>query len=168
MFWILVLLLFIGILFFLMEILLPYGLSFLAGVIVIGFGAWLAFRHFDPGLGMLYLLAAGLISGGAAWWLFSSGERLLALPPPSPDTAPPPQADTDRRPPIGALVDVVQPLRPTGTILWNGRRHAARSLIQEAESPIGARVRVTDYDSTFVVVEPLRDDPARPEPPPHA
>ena len=155
MFWIIALLLLIGIFLMMLEIVLPYGLSFIAGLCVIGLSCYLAFREYSPGEALIYVVAAAALSGGCAYYIFRSEIRLTALqtPPPPPREVPADQQPHER-PGVGEIVEVVQVLRPTGTVRWQNHRFPARSVRQEEEVEVGASVRVKGHDSSYLLVEP--------------
>lgn len=68
-----------------------------------------------------------------------------------PRREPPREPQTEPR--VGDEARVAQPLRPTGTIVWAGRRLSARSLTPERETPIGAVVVIHGADSIYYLVE---------------
>ncbi len=155
MFWIIALLLLVGIFLMMLEIVLPYGMSFIAGLCVIGLSCYLAFRAYSPGEALIYVVAASALSGGCAFYIFRSGIRLTAqqTPPPPPREVPADEQARER-PGVGEIVEVVQVLRPTGTVRWRNHRFPARSARQEEEVTVGVTVRVKGHDSSYLIVEP--------------
>lgn len=155
MFLAIVLLLFIGILLLVLEIVVPFGLSFIAGLGVIGFSTYLCFQYFPPGLATLYLIGAIIASGACAYYIYRSGIRWTALSPPRSFRAKQAQASqAQERPQVGEIIKVIQPLRPTGTVLWRNHRFPARSLQPECETEVDALVEVKGYDSIYLLVNP--------------
>lgn len=150
MFWVIVLLLFLGIMLILLEVVVPHGISIIAGVLVIGYSGYLCYQLYGPGRGGLYVLVSSLLATGAAVHVFRSGLRWMALPPRSQSAA----ATHGVYPALGEWLKVIQPLRPTGTVEWQGRRFPARSLRPEIESRIGEEVQLKDQDSIYLLVEP--------------
>jgi membrane-bound ClpP family serine protease len=136
---------------------LPHGLSYILGLTVIGISGFVCIKEYGWGLGSLYLTIALVVSVLVGVSLFRSGIRWLSLAPPKPAKA---QARPDEPsdPPLGELVQVVQPLHPTGTVLWQGRRLPARSLRAERESAVGEAVAVRGRDSIYLLVEPAESD----------
>jgi membrane-bound ClpP family serine protease len=150
MFWTILLLLFLGLVLILLEVLLPYGISFIAGVFVIGVAVYKLYQE-DPRSGMALLMVALPVAGGLAWYVFRSGIRLVSLEPPAADPTP-------AGPPDGASVTVSQTLRPTGTVTWEKGRYAARTVQIETEIPAGRRVRVVGRESIYLLVKPEDGD----------
>lgn len=162
MFWLIFLLLVAGLILILLEAVVPHGLSMIAGLIVIGFSLYVAVRQdWSPQLTALYMVLALVFASGTAWLTLRSGVGLIALRPPG-GTA------VAEGPNVGEELQVIQPLRPTGSVLWQGRRLAARSLRPEVETPVGQSVVLRDRDSIYLLVEPLsRPTEGRPGEPPH-
>lgn len=143
---------FLGCLALVLEVLLPFAISATLGLILIGLSCYLAFRVGSPTTGVLYTSMALIISLLLTRTTVRSSLRWMKLGPPKKTNVPlaPPE---EKRPRLGDLARVVQPLRPTGSVEWNGRRLAARSLSPERESPIGQMVRIQGQDSIFLLVE---------------
>lgn len=163
MFWLIVLLLFIGIILIILEAVVPHGLSVLAGVGVIAVSVFLCYREYGVQLGTIYLVISLLLSFSAAFVMLKSSIRLLALQPSEEreresESGEEPKAPASNEPLVGEWLRVTQPLRPTGTVEWRGRRYPARSLRPELEIPVGARVRLHDHDSVYLLVDLGEDD----------
>jgi membrane-bound ClpP family serine protease len=150
---IIILLFMFGLIAILLEALLPYGISAAVGFILMGISAWLAYQEAGPSLGTLYLFISFSVSAILLRVITRYGLRAMTLRPPKPLTDPASETRDDEQPTIGSFATVIQPLRPTGAIEWKGRRYAARSLVPETETPVGARVILRRRDSTFWVVE---------------
>lgn len=160
MFWLIVLLLFIGIILIILEAVVPHGLSVIAGVGVIAVSVYLCFKSYGMQLGTIYLVISLLLSFSAAFVMFKSSIRFLALHPwdEREREAGEPKPAEATEPLLGEWLRVTQPLRPTGTVEWRGRRYPARSLRPELEIPVGARVRLHDHDSVYLLVDLGEDD----------
>lgn len=156
-----------------LEAILPFGISAIIGILLMGVAGYLAFEEFGPGRASIYLLLAtgasiALLRIVAVW-----GNQRMALTPMARRTPPPPTPTGPTEPAVGELVRVVQPLRPTGSIEWNERRFSARIIRQEIEVPSGASVVVRGRDSIFFLVDlapetqpaPPQDTPLRPSGP---
>jgi membrane-bound ClpP family serine protease len=154
MFWTVLVLLFVGFVVMFLEVLLPYGISFTVGLGIVALAVTLMFRH-DPQTGALLLILALPTAGIAAWWIFRFGIKLAVLGPPKPGSAVVPDGGD---PENGADVSVCQTLRPTGAILWNHKRLAARTVQVERELGVGAQVRVVGRESIFLLVEPIPEN----------
>lgn len=158
MFWVVVFLLFFGIMLILAEVIVPHGISIVAGLLVIAGSIFICYKTYGPGLGTIYMIVSVAFAGIASYFVFRSGISFLALHPPRPEggaaPAAPAQNGGEERPAPGALLRVSQPLRPTGTVEWRGRRFPARSLRPERESAVGEQVRLCDWDSIYLLVEP--------------
>lgn len=154
MFWVALLLLVIAIFLILLEVVAPFGISFFGSVILIGLATYLMWQH-DPEKGLFFLIIAAPLAAFMAYWVFRRGIDWMTLGPPKPD--PEIQVKSvpeEERPNKGETVKVVQPLHPTGTVIWNKRRLAARTLRPEIESKIGEMVVVRGMDSIYLLVEP--------------
>lgn len=156
MFWVIVLLLFFSVILILLEIILPYGISMVIGLLVLGLSIYL-FREHDPQTWGWYTLVATGLALGAAVYVLKSGVSLLTLKPVDPPEPPERAATEDAAtwPRVGDQVEAVQPLRPTGTVLWEGRRYPARCTRYEVTVPVGAKLKVTGLDSTYLLVVPV-------------
>ena len=153
----LLILLIIGIVLILLEAVLPHGISFLVGVGVIGFSIYLCFRESGPAAGIFYFLLALSMAGTAVFFSMKAGMKMLTLRPPKSLKTPPAEKgrkDEEPWPKVGQEVEVVQPLHPTGTVIWEDRRFPARTIEPEHESKVGDRVRVQGRDSIYVIVDP--------------
>ena len=153
-----ILLFLFGVFAIILEVALPFGISAALGVAVIAFSGYLAVQAAGPVGGTIYLVIALFIVTFTAYWSIRSGLRLIRLKSLNPDDsarADGEDADADYSdgPPIGALAAVVQPLRPTGTIEWEGRRLSARTIHPEQELAVGSTVRVVERDSIYFIVE---------------
>lgn len=149
-----ILLLFIvGIVAILMETVLPYGVSATIGGIAIVGSFYLAFTNFPVPLAMIYCFAALVVAAIIVRFAVKMGFRRMTLAPPSASEEDGPvvgaDAPLDELPEAGDFAEVVQPLRPTGTIRWKGQRLPAKSVQTEKEVPKGAKVRIEGLDSIF-------------------
>lgn len=158
----LILVLFIvGIVAILMEAVLPYGVSAAIGSIAIVASFYLAFTNFPVPLAMIYCLAALVVAVVIVRFAIKMGfsRMTLAPPPPSEEDGPVVRSDAPpaELPEVGDIAEVVQPLRPTGTIRWKGQRLSAKSVQTEKEVPKGARVRIEGLDSIFWQVREITD-----------
>lgn len=151
MFWLIVLLLFVGIILIILEAVVPHGLSVIAGLAVIAISVYVCYFSYGPQLGTIYLVISIFLSATAAYIVFRSSIRFLALHPAESKTTPKSGAN---EPALGEVLRVTQPLRPTGTVEWRGRRFPARSLRPEIEVPVGAQVHLRDHDSVYLLVDP--------------
>jgi membrane-bound ClpP family serine protease len=159
----------IGILFLLgifaifFEAVLPFGVSAVFGFLVIFFSGYLAVTTYGPALGALYCVIATVAALVVARLAIRSGLSWLALKPkilrdPGRNALAP-----SREPALGDRARVVQPLRPTGAIQWEGQRLSARALQLEREISIGAEVVIRGKDSIFwLVEEPPKPDAIEP------
>lgn len=157
MWWLILLLLMFGVALIILEILVPYGLAAIAGGIVIVASMIICFQTYGLEMGLLYSLVGLLIGVIACVVVFRKGVLWLSLKPasdlpPEWETAGPPK----RLPSAGELAQVIQPLRPTGTIVWQNRRLPARTLKPEMELKRGATVQIKGSDSIYILVEPAR------------
>ena len=151
--WVIILLLVVGLTLIMLEAVLPYGVSATVGIACIVGSVYYAFVQFGPELGVVYLLLLAPTAGGILWIAVRIGKRTLSLGLP-PESGAGPRPEALEPPPVGDLAEVVQPLRPTGTVRWNERNWPARSLRPERPIEIGRRVRVRGYDSVYILVEP--------------
>lgn len=149
-----------------LEVVLPFGVSATLGFIAIGASGYIAVTQEGPVKGALYCVMALAVAIVVARFSIKSGLKAMELKPPGrgrrgktrAGAAP---ASAAKDPPRGALARVIQPLRPTGAIEWEGKRLAARTAQPEIECPRGATVRIKGRDSTFWVVEKV--EPGRGE-----
>lgn len=155
MFWLIVLLLFMGIILIILEAVVPHGLSVIAGLAVIATSVYLCYYAYGPQLGTIYLVISLFLSATAAYIVFRSSIRFLALRPADPK--PNPKASA-AEPQVGEVLRVTQPLRPTGTVEWRGRRFPARCLRPEIELPVGAEVQLRAHDSVYLLVDPADEE----------
>jgi membrane-bound ClpP family serine protease len=153
------LLLFVGLLAVVMEAVLPFGISLILGFgLIIGSG-WLAIEEFGMAMGITYCLMALAASIILLRITIRSGLDWMRLNPPHPSPSTPAvqgareTATSQAQPHMGDWAQVVQPLRPTGTIEWRSQRFAARSLHVEKEIPIGRDVVIRGQDSIYLLVE---------------
>lgn len=156
MFWVIVLLLFLGIILIILEAVVPHGLSVIAGLGVISVSIYLCYKGYGAQLGSIYLVISAFMAFSAAFVVFRSSIRYMALHPQ--DKGGGSAKRSGNEPPVGEWLRVIQPLRPTGTVEWQGRRFPARSLRPEVEVPVGARVRLQDYDSVYLLVDSGDED----------
>jgi len=148
------LLFFLGCIAIMLEALLPAAISATLGLVLIGLSCYLAFRETSVLTGMLYTFMALIVSLLLTRTTVRSGIKWFNLKPPK-KMDPPINSKQSERPRLGDLATVVQPLRPTGTVEWHGRRFAARSLRPERELPAGRNVRIQGQDSIFLLVEEI-------------
>jgi membrane-bound ClpP family serine protease len=153
-----ILLLFVfGVFAILAEAVLPFGIAMTFGFIAILGSGYLAYNDGGPVLGTVYMIVSVILAVSIARFTLKYGLSWLRLRPPKrTDAGSAWRSDRDtprRSPEPGDLAEVVQPLRPTGTIEWEERRFAARTLQPEHELAIGSKVKIVDRDSTFYLVE---------------
>ncbi|MBI3735263.1 hypothetical protein HY256_01975 [Candidatus Sumerlaeota bacterium] len=160
----LVILLFvIGFFLIFFEALVPHGISVFPGIILVLLSGYLAIAEFGWAVGMIYCLMALAIALVLVRLTIRSGIRALRLQPPKrkPPASPAPGLNDEEAPAgpnIGDRAKVVQPLRPTGTIEWNGKRFPARTISPERESPAGTQVQIKGRDAAYLVVEEIVPD----------
>lgn len=152
----------IGIFLIVLEAIVPFGLAAIAGVGIIAFSVYLAFTNFSLTIAILYCVVALVVALLVVRYSIRYGLDFMSLAPPAmkknrPITT---QTPMDREPAMGDVVKVIQPLRPTGSIEWEHRRLAARTLRPEKITPVGAHVRIAGKDSTFWLVEEVAADAA--------
>jgi len=158
MFWLILILLFFGIFLILIEVYAPHGISMIAGLGVIIYSIYLCYTQ--PGvsvhLATVYMLGALVVAGGAAYYALKTGMKFLVFKEIKPAKG---QSDTNgtvsSQPALGQVVEVVQPLHPTGTVIWEGSRLPARTLRPENESKTGEKVIIRGTDSIYLLVEPV-------------
>ncbi len=157
------LLFFLGCIAIVLEVILPFAISATLGLLLIGLSCYIAFKETSFMTGLLYTFMALVASLILTRSTVRSSMRLLNLKPPKkPAQAVIAETGSDQRPDrprLGDLARVVQPLRPTGSVEWEGRRIAARSLRPEHEVPVGRTVRIEGQDSTFLLVEEQDESP---------
>lgn len=158
MFWLILILLLFGIFLMMIEVYAPHGISMIAGLGVIAYSCYLCYT--EPGvsvqLATVYMAGALAVAAGAAFFIMRTGMRLLVFKGIRPDKGKLPDGlPVASQPGLGQLVEVVQPLHPTGTVLWEGNRLPARTLRPEIESPVGEKVVVRGRDSIYTLVEPV-------------
>lgn len=141
-----------------LEVVLPFGISATLGFVAIGVSGYIAVTQEGPVKGALYCVMALAVAIVVARFSIKSGLKAMELRPPggrrrAKTRAGGASASAAKVPPTGALARVIQPLRPTGAIEWEGKRYAARTVQPEIECPRGATVRVKARDSTFWLVE---------------
>jgi membrane-bound ClpP family serine protease len=154
---ILIFLLFIvGMILIIIEMITPHGISAFVGAGLIIFSCYLAVQRFGVEAGILYSVMAFGLASAISWLVLKNGINFLRLPPPrkskNPTPPPGPTAST-ADPAVGDILRVVQPLRPTGTVEWNGRRFAARAINPHEEYGVGEAVVLRDRDSIYLIVE---------------
>ncbi len=152
-----VVLLLLGLILIALEAALPYGVSAIIGLLMLALSIYYSFLIWGPAHGMLVLILVIPAVTGVLWLAIRHGKSAMALKPA--EDEPPPEVDPER-PPLGQVLEVVQPLRPTGSVRWQGRLLAARSLRQELRLDAGREVVVRGHDSIYVLVEPA-DPPSR-------
>ncbi len=159
------LLIFVGVFALFLEAALPHGLSFLIGFGLISLAAYLSYQDVGVVMAVLYCFAGIAVSSFLSYKIFRTSLRQFALSPPKKKTGQDSNLsqsqgldESERTPQIGDAARVVQPLRPTGSVEWEGRRLAARANSPEKEIPAGATVRIRGKDSSFYVVEEPRDE----------
>ncbi len=156
MFWLILLLMLVAVGMMMMEVMLPFGISMMMGLILLGGAILMAFYAFGPERGMVYLIMGGLVAGGSVWWVMRRGTSLMALKPDrGGELGPGSGGGGEVDPPEGARARVIQPLRPTGMVQWEGRRYSARSLRPEKTLASGREVSVRGRDSIYLLVEPV-------------
>ena len=149
-----VLLFSLGVLAILLEVTLPYGIAATLGGILILFSGYLAIVQYGAVIGSFYCVVAATVAFFVARLTIKSGLKRLTLRPTVGRRTDPSQTSVASvNPPMDAAAEVVQPLRPTGTIEWSDHRLPARSLHPEKEIPIGAEVRIKGKDSIYWLVE---------------
>jgi membrane-bound ClpP family serine protease len=152
-FWIIVILLILGIALIFMEVFVPFGISLVCGLGLIFWSWYLCYQNTDNfPIALIWMTFSGLVAGGSVWWVWRSGMKLITLAPPDAGDG------QDERPVVGDVVEVLHPLRPTGAIRWDGKRYPARSIHAEKECPKGSKVIVRGEDSIYLVVEPMQED----------
>ena len=158
MFWLILILLFFGIFLMMIEVYAPHGISMIAGLGVIAYSCYLCYS--EPGvstqLATVYMVGALTVATGAAFFILRTGMKLLVFKVRKPDKGRLPDGQPAAgQPGLGQLVEVIQPLHPTGTVFWEGNRLPARTLRPEIESPVGEKVIVRGRDSIYTLVEPV-------------
>lgn len=153
----------VGLIAILLEAVLPMGISAIVGILAITFSGYLAFDQYGFKLGAIYCLIAAGIAVVVVRFAVKSGLDLMTLSPPGRSRKK--GADPEDRAPealpfpsIGEVAEVVQPLRPTGTIEWEGQRLPARASLPEHEYSVGTLVRIEGKDSIFWVVGKLESE----------
>ena len=159
--WMYVVMLAAGILMILLEILTPHGIAAICGFTVIAISSALCVYHEGWQTGLLYMIVALGLASFCSMHALRTGVKLLALKPVRDPGAPaPPPEKAPATPSLGEQAVVVQPLHPTGTIEWQGRRFAARTLNIEMELGRGETVLIRDRDSIYYLVERAGSDSA--------
>jgi membrane-bound ClpP family serine protease len=154
MWWIYVLMLIFGILLILMEAVTPHGISFFFGAAIVIASIWLCIAREGFDAGVIYIIFAGALATLVSVYVFRSGINVMALKAPRDSFAEKlAQEGRETPPPLGAKARVAQPLHPTGTIEWQGRRLPARALQLEKEVGVGEWVVVRGRDSIYYLVE---------------
>jgi membrane-bound ClpP family serine protease len=158
--WMYVLLLALGVMMILLEILTPHGIAAVCGFAVVVVSAFLCIYFEGWQTGLLYTCFALVLASFCSMHALRAGVKFMALKPtPDPNSPSAAPAQPQPVPELGALATVVQTLRPTGTIEWQGRRFAARTLSPELELARGAQVTIRDRDSIYYLVEPADPQP---------
>lgn len=150
---IIVLLFVLGVFAIVLETVLPFGLSATAGFAMIALSGYLAFHEYSPAVASMYCLLALGLSLVLARVAFVNGVKILSLTPPAPRTSDGANGQDRPTPGVGDTAIVVQPLRPTGTIEWQGQRLPARSALVEREISAGKSVRISGRDSVYWLAE---------------
>lgn len=151
----------LGMVMIVIETLTPFGISAALGIALIVGSCYLAVHNFGAEAGTMYSLMAFVISSGLAYFMMRNGIKFLRLNPPKRTKTSEVAARADTSEPApGDLARVVQPLRPTGTVEWNGRRFAARSINVQDELAVGDQVVVREKDSIYFIVERAPTDPS--------
>jgi membrane-bound ClpP family serine protease len=141
----------VGVFAIMMETIAPFGIAAAIGLLIIGASGWLAVAEFGPALGLLYCIFALVVAVVTARFSVRGGLIVMTLRPPrstaGDESDKPPDEAELHGPAVGQTVVVVQPLRPTGSILWEGRRLPARTSQAEIAIPSGARAVVRAKES---------------------
>lgn len=146
-----ILLLLIGILLLMAEAFIPGGIVGSLGVIVMLISGLLFAQEYGWGLGGVYF-GLGAVVGFCAWlFTFLYFAKRISLSPAKTGSA----GELDSL--VGLRGTVVQSLRPSGTIVIGDRRYSARAEGSTTELGQGQEVKVVGVDSTFLVVEPVRE-----------
>ena len=153
MFWVIVLLLILGITLIFLEVFLPFGISLVCGLGLVVWSWYLCCQNTtDLPIALIWILFSGGLAVVTMWWVWRSGIKILTLEPfGGRDSA-------IERPVRGDIVQVLHPLRPTGAVQWKGRRFPARSIHAERELPKGCQVIIRSEDSIYFIVEPVKED----------
>lgn len=154
----------VGLLSIILETVTPHGISGIIGFALVIFSCYLAIQLYGMQLGLIYCAMALTIAVIVARFALVQGVQWMDLKPPARKGAQAAKAESPTEPRAGETARVIQPLRPTGTIEWQGRRFPARTLYPEREVPIGAEVVVRSKDSVFLLCEesapPAGESPA--------
>jgi membrane-bound ClpP family serine protease len=150
---VIILLFALGLVAFILEIVLPFGISAVVGLVLMGVAGYLSIHEFGPGRGSIYLIMAAGVSAAIVWVGVVWSRRYSQLKPLPRKTRPEDLESTAKEPALGDAAVVVQPLRPTGTIEWQGRQLMARTLRVERIVEPGATVLIRGRDSTFWIVD---------------
>lgn len=146
----------LGLLAIFVEMLTPHGISAVIGLGLVIFSCYLAVRLYGATLGTLYCFMAMGVALLVTRFVIVSGFQWMNLKPArkpkDPDVARE-LAKAQKSPQVGETARVIQPLRPTGTVEWEGLRLPARTIYPDREIPIGATVRVRGKDSVYYLVE---------------
>lgn len=153
-FWIIVILMFVGLVLIMLESVLPYGISAILGLLFIIWGGVKAIEEFGPHLGAIFMTLALGMGMALAFLSARWGKNLMTLQPPRRK-----KEKEDEAPANGERVEVVQPLHPTGTVKWRGHRFSARLVELECEADEGLEVVVCGRDSIYLLVELPGDAP---------
>jgi membrane-bound ClpP family serine protease len=156
---------FLGCIAIVLEVILPFAISATVGLLLIGLSCYVAFRETSFMTGLLYTFMALVTSLILTRTTVRTSIRWLNLKPPKKATEPISPKGQDR-PRLGDLARVVQPLRPTGSVEWEGQRLSARSMHPEREVPVGTTVRIEGQDSIFLLVQEAEQETEAPIPNP--
>lgn len=159
-FWMIVLLMFIGIFLIVLEAVVTFGISAVAGVLLIAYSIYVVFAHYSVALSMIYTIAAVALAGSMCWWVMRSSTNWLGLSAPQAKKNKTNDTPAAPQPKVGDSAQVLQPLHPTGTVLWEGQRLSARSIDPAQEIAAGQTVTITGLDSIYVLVEAAQSDKA--------
>lgn len=145
-------LLFVGLLLFILEAVLPGGIAGTIGAILIIVSTVLCYNHYGAATGSLYLLGSFALAAIVGFSAFLLIAKRLALSPPEPSR---PDEEKDF---VGAVGYVAKRLTPTGYVGINGRRHSARAETSIKAVEVGEEVVVVGRDGMYLVVAPTRED----------
>lgn len=126
----------------LIALLIIIGIALLLGVLA---------KVVPGGVVLFYIAAVVIVLALGAWGLHGPGRRRKDWDDASPDPA---QDGDDAMPAPGVEGEAVTPLKPHGSVVISGQRHAAKADVGYIEA--GAPVRVVGRESGEIVVTPSK------------
>ena len=150
----------LGALLLLAELLIPTGVLFIFGVVVVIIGVALTFLHGETSTGFITLISVFLalpLGGSILFWLYPKTPfgRQTLLPPSENMTVAEMPGNAEMKKYRGRIGKTVSPLRPSGVVDFDGRR--VDSISEGIMVEVGRWVRCLDVKAGKVIVREIEE-----------